>query len=115
MPCKKFERYFWLMVKISFLTSLLVLIGACSSPKKRKVLTSSGAMVTTMMPLIYGTCQPLTALVAQGVDIREVEIDARNKAAELGANYVDLDVPRADWEGLAAGGKAYKCKNHKNQ
>lgn len=60
------------------------------------------------MPM-YGSCKKMGKVKGRGQGIYDVEVDARNKAGKLGANYIDLDIPRGDPAGFFAEAQAYRC------
>ena len=85
---------------------LLALLFSCAGTR----LTDEGITVSTMRPSYATRCQKLGTVVGKGHDLKNTQNDARNKAAKLGANYLDMDIPRIDVVNFRAAGIAYRCR-----
>jgi predicted transcriptional regulator len=95
------------MKKILF-TFPLFLFVSCAGQS----LTDKGREVRTRAPS-FGSCKKLQRIQGVGASLKDVYVNARNKTAALGGNYVDIGVPRASFTQFEVEADAYVCEPDK--
>jgi hypothetical protein len=81
-------------------------------------LTSQGAAVQIGKSAPNPSCRPLGVVYGSGgggdytsaeQKLRSAQIELRNKTAEMGGNFVEMDVTAGDGSSVSISGQAYKC------
>ncbi|MBT9560012.1 MAG: DUF4156 domain-containing protein [Myxococcales bacterium] len=81
-------------------------------------LTSRGTAVQIGKSAPDASCRPLGLVYGSGgggnytsaeQKLRSAQIELRNKTAEMGGNFVEMDVTAGDGASVSISGQAYKC------